>query len=77
MSRPPIHDLTGLGDLNGVFTRVLFCRNCGIVVYETRDTSGFVGKTSISTDKRAELKRWFSGAGLEPIWWTGWPARRI
>lgn len=76
MAKPPVHDLTGLGNSHGSFIRVLVCRNCGIVVYETRDASGFIGKTSVSIDKRLELKRWFSGLGPEPVWWAGWPARR-
>lgn len=76
MEGVPLHDLTGLGSAEGSFSRVLLCRNCGIVVYETVDAIGVTGKMSMSIEKRLELKRWLSGSGPEPIWWAGWPVRR-
>lgn len=77
MDRTPIHDLTGLGNSDGSFSKLLLRRNCGIVVYETRDAIGVTGKMSVSIDKRLELKNWLSGSGPQPVWWSGWPVRRM
>ena len=73
----PVHDLAGLGNTDGVFTHLVTERNCGIAVYETRTSTGGIGKMSLSIGKRNELKRWFNGDTKQPAWWSGWPEPRV
>jgi hypothetical protein len=66
-------DVAGIGNADGRFIRVVQMRNCGIVVYESRNRNKELGLISLSNEKRRELIRWLSDGGKEPAWWSGWP----